>query len=185
MSLKLAIKGVLTGFGLAIATGGIFPTVAIAVETSCDQDLETVVELLLEDLPGYTNRVIQRSRLSGTNDHETYVITTGQPEFEPLALVGSTRALPISPDDPKQVFFTTLEQSFSGDRAIPRENYHWLFLVSSPDGWRMATLFTRYGSVNREQPPSPPREASNGAIGQAVRLWLRDCRFSPDRKKQN
>lgn len=176
MRLKLAIKGVLTGFWVAIATWGIFPTVAMGSTIACPQDLETVVGLLLEDLPSYTNRVIQRSRLSGDGDRETYVITTGQPEFEPLAL-GGTQTVPPSPDAPKQVFFTTLEQSFSHDEAIARENYHWLFLVLTPDGWRMATLFTRYGSIKREKPPSPPREASNGAIGQAVRLWLRDCRY--------
>ena len=172
MRLKLRIKGALAALAIA---GNFLPTVAIARENACPQDLETVVALLLEDLPGYANRVIQRSRSSG--DRETYIIMAGRPEFAPLEL-SSTRPLPPSPDAPKQVFFTTLEQSFEEERAIARENYHWLFLAPAPDGWRMATIFTRYGSLQKDRPPSPPRETSNGAIGQAVRLWLRDCRGS-------
>ncbi|MBP0017655.1 MAG: hypothetical protein J7647_08860 [Cyanobacteria bacterium SBLK] len=159
----------MAGLSIAIALGSIFPRVANA----CPRDLPTVVGSLLEDLPGYANRVIRRSRFSG--DRETYIITAGRPEFEPLPL-GSTRPLPASADAPKQVFFTTLEQSFEEDRVIPRENYHWLFLASTEDGWRMVTIFTRYGSLQKDKPPAPPRETSNGAIGQAVRLWLRDCR---------
>ncbi|MGK7928739.1 MAG: hypothetical protein AB4290_26465 [Spirulina sp.] len=174
MSFKLGIKRGLVGLSIAIAS--VLPTVALAEENACPRDLETVVGLLLGDLPGYANRVIQRSRASGGGDRETYIVMAGRPEFDPLEL-GITRPLPTSPDAPKQVFFTTLEQYFEGDRAISRENYHWLFLVPTPDGWRLATLFTRYGSLQKDRPPSPPREASNGAIGQAVRLWLRDCRY--------
>lgn len=166
----MSTKRVLVGLSIAIALGSIFPKAAIA----CPRDLQTVVGSLLEDLPGYANRVIRRSRFSG--DRETYIITAGRPEYEPLPL-GSTQPLPTSPDAPKQVFFTTLEQSFEAERAIARENYHWLFLAPTEDGWRMATIFTRYGSLQKDRPPSPPRETSNGAIGQAVRLWLRDCRY--------
>ncbi|MEM9543035.1 MAG: hypothetical protein AAGA60_26530 [Cyanobacteria bacterium P01_E01_bin.42] len=172
----MRIKRVLAGLSIAIALGSIFPRAAIACPRDLQtRDLQTVVGLLLEDLPGYANRVIRRSRALG-GDRETYIITAGRPEFEPLPL-GSTRPVLTSPDAPKQVFFTTLEQSFEEDRAIARENYHWLFLAPTEDGWRMATIFTRYGSSQKDRPPSPPRETSNGAIGQAVRLWLRDCRY--------
>ena len=36
------------------------------------------------------------------------------------------------------------------------------------------TIFV--GLRGQTRPPTPPRETSEGIIGQAVRLWLRDCR---------
>jgi hypothetical protein len=131
---------------------------------------------LLEDLPSYANRVIQRSRRldreAATNrDSATYVQIAGRVEFEPLPLGRE----PL-PDDPtKQVFFTTLEQHFSRDRATTQQHYHWLFLTPTPQGWYPVYLFTRFGDPTNGE-PLPPRETSNGVIGQAIKLWLRDCR---------
>jgi len=73
------------------------------------------------------------------------------------------------------VFFTTLEQQFRGDRVLTRQHYHWLFLTPTDGGWAVVYLFTRFGEGNVDAEPMPPREVSSGVMGQAVRLWLRDC----------
>lgn len=144
--------------------------------SSCPRDLKTLTNLLLKDLPSYTNRVIQRSRKLDRNyDIATYILLAGRPEFKPLPLK-SLQYTPVLPDTSQQIFFTTLERQYSSDRVIKRQNYHWLFLTQTPDGWRLVLVFTQFGSSREDEPPNPPQESSNGAIGQAIRLWLRDCR---------
>jgi hypothetical protein len=49
-------------------------------------------------------------------------------------------------------------------------------LTQTATGWRLAMMFSRIGSYPAKNPPSPPRDSSNGVVGQAVRAWLRDCR---------
>jgi hypothetical protein len=41
----------------------------------------------------------------------------------------------------------------------------------------LVLIFSRIGSASEGRPPTPPRESGNGVIGQAVNLWLRDCRL--------
>ena len=144
----------------------------------CPNDLETLSDLLVKDLPSYANRVMQRSRRSLENaaTMPIYVIAAGKPEFEPIAL--STIQYQGSENkSPEQVFFTTLERQYvSKHRVIETQNFHWLLLTPTASGWRMVMIFSRFGSSNPEQTPSPPRDTSQGIIGQAVKLWLRDCR---------
>jgi len=66
--------------------------------------------------------------------------------------------------------------SYLGGKAIESQHYHWLFLTQTPSGWRLALMFSRIGSSSPGRPPTPPRESSKGVIGQAVTIWLRDCR---------
>jgi hypothetical protein len=147
---------------------------------SCPSDVEALTALLIRDLPGYANRVIQRSRrLSRTVDTFPYVIVAGKPEFEPLTLgPGLYTSVPSATDlePPQQVFLTTLERQYRRDKATETQHYHWLFLTQTPSGWRLAMMFSRIGSSSGTRPPTPPRESSNGVIGQAVSTWLRDCR---------
>lgn len=144
--------------------------------TSCPRNLEALTNRLLKDLPSYTNRVIQRSRQLDRNyDIATYVLLAGRPEFKPLPLK-SLQYTPVLPDTSKQVFFTTLERQYSSDRVLQRQNYHWLFLTQTPEGWRLVLVFTQFGASRDNEPPTPPQESTDGAIGQAIRLWLRDCR---------
>lgn len=155
-----------------------------AKPASCPADIETLTALLIRDLPSYANRVIQRSRrLSRTTLSRTtnnfYVILAGRPEFEPLPLTPGqyTSVTPAADGDaPRQVFLTTLERQYGGGKAVQSQLYHWLFLTQTPSGWRLALMFTRFGSSARERPPTPPQESSNGIVGQAVTNWLRDCR---------
>lgn len=148
--------------------------------TNCPADVETLTALLIRDLPSYANRVIQQSRninrkISGL----TQVIIAGRPEFTPLPLNKSeyssfTPAAETAP--PQQVFFTTLERQYVAGKAAESQHFHWLFLTKTSDGWRLAMMFSQFGSSEKGSPPTPPQESSNGIIGQAVTTWLRDCR---------
>ncbi|MEC4984082.1 MAG: hypothetical protein SAJ37_15375 [Oscillatoria sp. PMC 1068.18] len=147
---------------------------------TCPTDVKILTEQMLKDLPSYANRVIQRARrLNREVDIFSYVILAGKAEFEPLTLgPGEYNTAPnaIAEDPPQQIFFTTLERQYTDKQAIETQHYHWLFLVQTNSGWRVVTIFSRLGSPSPERPPLPPRETSKGVIGQAVKLWLRDCR---------
>ena len=147
---------------------------------TCPPDVETLTSQLIRDLPSYANRVIQRSRrLNRTVDSFSYVLVAGKPEFAPLSLGPgqySSAASVADVEPPKQVFITTLERQYLRGKAIESQHYHWLFLTQTPSGWRLALMFSRIGSSSPGRSPTPPRESSKGVIGQAVTIWLRDCR---------
>jgi hypothetical protein len=170
--LNLLLLGLLT-----VASWQTVRPQAVSLQSSsCPADLETLTNLLIQDIPGYANRVIQRVRkLDRPVYLSTYVIVAGRPEFKPLPLV-NRQYNPVLPDTSQQVFFTTLERRYSQNTVIEAQNYHWLFLTRSQDGWRLAMVYTQFGSPANDEPPTPPQETSDGVIGQAIRLWLRDCR---------
>jgi len=164
-------------------------TILVRKQTSpktCPTDVETLTSLMMRDLPSYGNRVIQRARrLDRTVDSFSYVLLAGKPEFTPLPLRLTDYTPTIPPEDPeapKQVFFTTLERQYLAGKVIELQHYHWLFLTLAPDGWHLVMMFSRIGSTEGH-PPTPPRESSNGIIGQAVSLWLRDCNAGAIQKK--
>ncbi|MEL6786335.1 MAG: hypothetical protein AAFO76_02780, partial [Cyanobacteria bacterium J06607_15] len=78
--------------------------------------------------------------------------------------------------DPEQVFFTVLERQYINNKIVEIETYHWLFLSQTDSGWRTVMMFSRFGNSDQANPPTPPRETTNGIIGRGVQLWLRDCR---------
>jgi hypothetical protein len=148
------------------------------VHQVCPEALETLVPMLLRDLPSYANRVIQRSRSldNGTIPSLGYVLVAGQPEYEPLTLgPGEYTSTTMGEGEPYQVFFTTLERQYLLREAVSIQHYHWLFLVKTERHWRVAFLFSRIGHHPANEPPSPPYDSGQGAIAQAIRLWLRDC----------
>lgn len=155
--------------------------------SKCPGDVETLASLMLKDLPSYANRVMQRSRRSvKTPSSGSSVLVAGRPEFEPLTLGPGPYTPPASAVDlepPQQVFFTTLERQYRGGKASYMQLYHWLFLTQTPEGWRVATMFSRIGSSS-ERPPTPPQESSKGVVGQAVNIWLRDCRAGAIRQSR-
>ncbi len=145
----------------------LLPPRAIAeVSDSCAVTLEQLTEDLLQDLPSYANRVIQRSQTFGSKT-TTYVITTGKPEFNPLPLI-NTQYTPLFPDTTKQVFFTSLERQYNQKQVTQAQNYYWMFLTPTSQGWQMVMLFAQLGKN------SAPIDNTQGIIGQAVRTWLRD-----------
>ena len=163
-----------------------YPVLALPIEVaenagesqetfSCPEDLETLTSLLLQDLPAYGNRVIQRTQdINQAAGIENYLITASEAELEPLGLP-RLQYDRIDDRDPEQVFFTVLERQYIDREIVEIETYHWLFLTQTDSGWRSVMLFSRFGN-SEENPPSPPRETTNGIIGQSVQLWLRDCR---------
>ena len=144
--------------------------------STCPTDKETLTSLLLPALPSYANRVIQRSRrLERDVDLFSYVIVASKPDFEPLTLE-QNQYTSLFLEAPEQVFFTTLERQYQSKKVIETEHYHWLFLTQTTSGWRVVMVFSRLGYGSQEDLSLPPKETSNGVIGQAIRLWLRDCR---------
>ena len=143
---------------------------------SCPDDVEELMALLLKDLPAYSNRVIQRTqKINQAAGVENYIITASQGEFKPLNLP-RLQYTQIDNQDPQQIFFTVLERQYINQKIVDIETYHWLFLSQTDSGWRTVMMFSRFGNSDREKPPAPPRETTNGIIGRGVQLWLRDCR---------
>jgi hypothetical protein len=169
----------LVGLGSAIAL--LFPQL-VQAQSRCPDTIQPLTKTLLKDLPGYANRVIQRSQLTGRSQaNSTYIIVAGKPEFNPITqnIQGDyTPAFPeAETESVKQIFFTTLERQYRKKAVHSVQNYHWLFLTKTSQGWRLVFLYSRFGLPDKTHPPTPPKETSNGIIGKAIQLWLRDCRF--------
>ena len=143
---------------------------------SCPSDVKTLMTWMLDDLPSYSNRVSQRARRGDrTVDVYNYIVLVGNPEFDPLPLT-NLQYEPVLADETKQVFFTTLERQYTKKEVILLQNYYWLFLTPSSDGWRSVLLFSQLADLQQGDLPLPPQDAMNGAIGQGIKLWLKDCR---------
>ena len=146
---------------------------------ACPEDMETLVTGLLRDLPSYTNRVAARSLPSDAdlNGYGTMLLA-GRAELEPLEISPQSFSdTPLtSAETVQQVFFTTLERQYTATAVVNLEQYHWLFLTPVENGWRLVLIFSRVAPATTDRPPSPPQESSEGFVGQAVKLWLRDCR---------
>jgi hypothetical protein len=148
----------------------------IRPKVQCPSQLETLIPLLLRDLPSYANRVSQRAY---TDDYRTrerpgYVLLAGRPEYEPLTLEAG-EYISASESEVPQVFFTTLERQYFSEEAFRLQHYHWLFLTQTENGWRFVLMLSTVGDYPSDEPPTPPRDSSQGVIAQAIRLWLRDC----------
>jgi hypothetical protein len=142
------------------------PAQAKPIRYQCPTEVEPLVHLMLRDITGYGNRVLSRARSKSS------IVMTGRPEFEPLPVnAGET------PDpDLRQAFITTLEREWIAGKPIQIQQYHWLFLSKSDRSWQLALMFSRTGPYPaKQQPSTPPRDSSQGVMGQAIRLWLRDC----------
>jgi hypothetical protein len=154
-----------------------FTGTTIVRNYSCPQKLDKLMKQMLLDLPSYTNRVIQRTR-SIVKDKkiisQRYVLIAGQAEFEPLTL-NNLEYQAETKDSSQQVFFTTLEREYRDDRIIETQNYHWLFLALTKEGWQIVTMYSRFG-IGSDTITMPPQDTTNGAIAQAIDLWLEDCR---------
>lgn len=145
-------------------------------EFSCPQDVKQLTSLLLRDLPNYSNRVIQRTQRENREAGiRNFIITASKPEFEPLGLP-RIQYNPIDDRNPEQVFFTVLERQYNNNKVESIQTYHWLFLTQTDLGWQPVIMFSRFGNSEAMKPPAPPRETTNGIIGQGVQLWLKDCR---------
>jgi len=138
---------------------------------SCGEDFEPLIEEMVRDFPGYANRSLQRHR----DRFEPYpipsVITVGKPDFEPLPLPFGEEI----PENSRQVFLTSLERIYQGLTIVDREVYYWLFLTETDQGWELVLLLSAMADGERLVRLPEHRE---GAISEAVRLWLRDDQFN-------
>lgn len=156
------------------------PAAPLRSVAACPTQLELLISGLLRDLPTYANLVASRT-LGSLNPTEwpfDTVVLVSSPDYEPIDLSDRTFR-DLSGVDPavQQVFFTTLERQFVNSESVLLQHYHWLFLAPSERGWQMAFMYSSVGPYPAgRQPPSPPQESSHGIVGQAVGLWLRDCR---------
>ncbi|MEB3310219.1 MAG: hypothetical protein VKJ02_08295 [Snowella sp.] len=143
---------------------------------TCPQTLDGLAPKLLADLPSYSNRVIQRSIVNYQQNpiSRSYVIIASQPELDPLPL-SQRQYQPAFPDTSEQLFFTLLERQYATKRVTQLQSFYWGFFTLTDQGWRLLRLFSQLASTHKNDPPLPPQEVSNGAIGQAINLWLRDC----------
>ncbi len=143
----------------------------------CPKELPELANLLVKDISDYANRVMQKSRpsLAKGDFFPVYVITASQPELKPIE-IQQTQYREIKESQVEQIFFTTLERQYSNpSRVIETQNYHWLLLTPTSQGWQIVMLLTRFGTSNNSVIYSPPQDSTNGVMGQAVKLWLRDC----------
>lgn len=153
-------------------------------------NIETLMTQLLRDLPSYANRASQRARrLSRTTQTYTYMLMAGKPEFTPLPtspIKDTENKFKKSQDkEVKQVFFTTLERQYIKGKPIQLQQFHRLFLTKAENGWQMVIMFTQTGSYPKNKPPTPPRDSTNGVVGQAIKTWLRDCRVADNKKRKS
>ncbi|MDY7012015.1 MAG: hypothetical protein SVX43_00210, partial [Cyanobacteriota bacterium] len=85
--ISMAIAAVVSIPKNAIASPATQP-LAIEARMSCPTDVETLTQRLLQDLPGYANRVLRRSQILDVPD-DTYtfsVLLAGRAEYQPLDL---------------------------------------------------------------------------------------------------
>ena len=149
-------------------------TSPLARKFTCPVALEPLIAALLRDLPGYINRSNLRLALRQVTN-PTYAVIASQPDFVPLPTDSSEYP---SPKDANlhQVFFTVLERQYAGKQVVEFQQFHWLFLAQTADGWQLALLFSRIGSYPSDRKPvTPPRDSSQSATAEAIRNWLRSC----------
>ena len=151
----------------------------------CSLELESLTDILLKDLPNYGNRVIQRTQnMNQDAGISTYIVTAGKGQFEALDLP-QVQYNNATTELAQQVFFTTLERQYITNnsanqspktRKLERQIYHWLFLTPTEAGWYMVAMYSKFGSAQEDSLTTPPQESTNGIVGQAIKLWLKDCR---------
>ncbi|MGD1867616.1 MAG: hypothetical protein ACFB0D_23950 [Phormidesmis sp.] len=162
--------------------------------TTCPAEPSQLTELMIRDLPNYTNRVLQRTVavLPWTEEDEqrerdgafvrrpyrpSHVLVAGQVNLTPLDLNNYTYTTESAAGGPlTQVFFTTLSRQYSGLQFSEVQEYHWIFLAQTTDGWWPAFMFSSVDNAQTSRAALPLNESSESSVGQAVQLWLRDCR---------
>lgn len=148
----------------------------------CNEGWENFTQSLTKNIADYGNRIIQSSRIYPNLDKflPTYIVTATIPDTQPLPFnsFASQDFKTSEKQEIKQLFFTTLERQYSHhNRILEAQNFHWLIFTFTPQGWQLVKAMTIFGYPQSQGNflLSPPRDTTNGIIGQAVNLWLRDC----------
>jgi hypothetical protein len=122
------------------------PIVALAdgKTVACPAKLSSLAELLVRDLPSYGNRISQQRR-KRTDRVYSSIVTASAPELQPLPIVSREYPAQFPQAAPTQVFISTLENQYTGNRSAQIQQFHWLFLAQTRQGWRLANIYTRTG----------------------------------------
>jgi hypothetical protein len=142
---------------------------------TCPVKLDGLTNLLVRDLPGYTNRLIQQRR-SRTDKIYSSIVTASVPDLQPIETISREYPPQFPQAAPTQVFIGTLERQYTGLQSSQLQQFHWLFLAQTRMGWRLANIYTRTSSFpSANTSISPPIESSKTVVGEAIRIWLNDC----------
>ncbi len=150
---------------------------------TCSANLASLSNLLVRDLPSYTNRVIQRRRKLSDRLYSS-ILAVGKPEFTPIEILSREYPPQFPQAAPSQVFISTLERQYTGAKFDELQQFHWLFLAKTKVGWRLVNIYTRTSTPSRtsDSPISPAVESSKTSVAEGVRLWLNDCYFGKIRE---
>ena len=149
--------------------------VLVATPNTCPVKVEYLTDLLVRDLPSYTNRLIQQRRRRTDRTYSS-VVTTSLPELQPIGTISREYPPQFPQFPPTQVFISTLERQYTGLQSAQLQQFHWLFLAQTSLGWRLVNIYTRTGgSPGANTPVTPPTESSKTVIGEAIGIWLNDC----------
>lgn len=152
----------------------VIPVVASAPNT-CPVKVESLTNLLVRDLPGYANRVIQQRRNRSDRTYSS-IVTASVPELQPIDTISREYPPRFPQSAPTQVFISTLERQYTGFQSAQLQQFHWLFLAKTSLGWRLVNIYARTGgSPGANTPVTPPTESSKTVVGEAIRIWLNDC----------
>lgn len=152
----------------------VIPVVAAAPRT-CPAKLDNLADLLVRDLPGYTNRLIQQRRSRKDRTYSS-IVTASVPELQPIDTISREYSPRFPQSAPTQVFISTLERQYTGLQSAQLQQFHWLFLAKTSLGWRLVNIYARTGgSPGANTPVTPPTESSKTVVGEAIRIWLNDC----------
>jgi hypothetical protein len=145
---------------------------------TCPANIDSLSNLLVRDLPSYTNRVIQRRRKLRERVYSS-IVAVSKPNFTPIAIASREYPPQFPQAAPTQIFITTLERQYTGIKSADLQQFHWLFLAKTKLGWRLVNIYSRTSSADRtaDSPITPAIESSKSSVGEAVRLWLNDCYF--------
>jgi hypothetical protein len=143
----------------------------------CPSKLVDLTNLLVRDLPSYANRTIQRRR-KRTDELYSSIVTVSAPDFKPIEIVSREYPPQFPQSQPQQVFITTLERQYTGIRSTELQQFHWLFMAQTRQGWRLVNIYSRTGATHGVNAPiTPPVESSKTIVGESIRVWLNDCHF--------
>ena len=152
----------------------IVPSVG-AIPTTCPEKLDSLAHLLVRDLPSYANRIVQQRRKRTDLVYSSIEIAS-IPELKPIDIVSREYPPQYPQAAPSQVFVTTLENQYTGIRSVKLQQFHWLFIAKTRQGWRLANIYARTGGFPlANNLISPPIESSKTIVGEAIRIWLNDC----------
>ena len=150
------------------------PAIASTPQT-CPVKLDSLTNLLVRDLPGYTNRIIQQRR-NRTDKLYSSIVTASMPELKPIETISHEYPARFPQSAPTQVFISTLERQYTGIQSSQLQQFHWLFLAQTRQGWRLVNIYSRTsGFPTANTTISPPTESSRTVVGEAIRIWLNDC----------